>query len=830
MPRITFGVGVTGTADVTRALQGLSAVMKQLFTEMKSESAKAATAAVAQQRKTVEGERHAMMQRKAVLQQTYRDWVKTESELTVATAKGVKDREALVAKEAAARKRYQAAMKADAGGIEKEWTRIVIEESAKRDRAYQSTAEKQEARANRQRQREAEAWARTTRAHDALAARDQAQEAREQRAVARTQTREANASRGRFAGAFVGGLRAVASAGSAYAQDMHGQYQDARRQRAQTAESLVGSLTQVGANRADVQAAMGLVTAQARAHGMTSEQLASAVSGAQTEFSVLGTREQYAGMSAGDRSAAILGRLRETLGSAVQGRNLGSDPAEFTRLSGMFRQQGLSSDTTQQLLARTVAMAQQGSVEAGSVTRSAMTPILRRMQQAQTALPDNATQPEREAAMQRAYIDSFAEMQVMRQRGYNPRLTGQNMANMNQALSGDVTAEKMRTNLRVAQHGARGELRKSLDTLLGTGDGGLFEADPAQPNRTRLRDAYRGNALALAQHLHEGGLDPTLMSNLLAGGGHGNPQSVQRNWGNILNSLSSTNAEGITGYAAIQHLTGATLSQGEQTQMADVYENSPMAELNRNEERRLSALTDNTDSLKRMSDRFADWTAAHPSASAGLNAGFTLGTGAVGWGLNQMIRSAGGSAAGAAAGVAGQSAAAGVVSGASGAFTAAGATLGATLGTALVSAVGGLALGEMLNRAIYSDADRHQSTTGGDTSILSGTTWQGAWQGLHDVWDAVGPAENHEATAKRLAMANQTPSAAGANDYSDPAKAAWRNTSAPATIDPAAATIIAEAIAAKIQNLQVTVNPQDAAHAAAENDVTHRPSAGRDMS
>lgn len=584
MPRINLQFGVEGTADVTRAVLGLSAAMKRVFAEMKTEAAKAAAATVAGQRQTVVAERAALEQRKALIHSAYDDWKKSERALTDAVSKGSHDRDRIAKTEASTRMKYLDSLKVSAGQVEREWTRIMEEEARKRD-----------------------------------AIRD----------------REASASRGggRGGGGSGGGLgtalRSTLGSAMGVAQDLHGQMQDARRTRAGTAQTLIGAFTQVGASRTDVQSIMGSLTATAARHGMTSDDLAGALAAAQTEFSVLGNRGDYAGMTPAQRQAALQARVQENLQTAVTGRNLGADPSEFLRLSGMFRQNRIGG--VDDLLARTVAMAQQGAIEPGAITRTAMTPILRRMQEAMTAAGPNATNEQRQEAARGAYVQSFAELQVLRSRGYNPRMGGQAMANMNAALEGNTVAERMRHNLQNAMGSAQGPMRERLAALLGTGDQGLFEADPTMRGRMRLRSDFRGNALNLSGRLAEVGLDPTQAGNILAGGGRGNPQSLQRNWNQLVQAMMATNGEGVAGFQAVKQLSTANLSETERASMADVFENSPMAELNRNEERRLGALTDNSSRLVDLSNRFAAFTAANPMGSTvaaqfGSVAGTVLGT------------------------------------------------------------------------------------------------------------------------------------------------------------------------------------------------------------
>lgn len=487
------------------------------------------------------------------------------------------------------------------------------------------------------------------------------------------------------------GLGTAFSAGAAGARDLHGQYQDARRQRAGTRLTLGSKLVEAGATRQEAESLFSQLSTQALAHGMNADELAGAVASAQTEFSVLGSTQDLRGMDPAQRMRALRERLDATLNRAVQGRNLGADPGEFLRLSGMFSQMGLGS-SMDDLLGRTVAMAQRGAIEPGAVTRQAMTPIMQRMQAALGALGPDATPEARAAAARGAYVQSFAELQVLRSRGWNPRQGANAMAALDQSLTGNVTAERMRNNLRVVRQSARGELRGRVDTLLSTGDGGLFEEDPERRGQRRLRAQYRGNAVALSAALASAGLTGEQTANIFAGGGHGNAQALQANWRRLMQSMLGVNAEGVTGFSAVGEMQQATLSQADRDRMADFYEHSDSADLNRNEEARLQALTNNTDQLRALSDRFANWSARNPLATTALETGGgLLGGLAAGFGgraLGWLFGAGSGAAAPAAAATGAGEAATAAVGG-----TAASGGVLATLGGLFFGATGAAAMG-----------------------------------------------------------------------------------------------------------------------------------------
>ena len=612
---------------------------------------------------------------------------KAERERTKATERETKLRQKL---EDGAKRRAEA----DA----RERTRTHDREERERTR----TSEREEKRRSRFAEREAR-----------TAARREAAARRERRGIGETVTR-------------VGG--SLFSAGAAGARDLHGQFQDARRQRARTRLELGGKLVEAGATRAEANTLFSSLSTQALAHGMNADERAGAVAAAQTEFSVLGSTQDLRGMDPARRMRALRERLNAALERAVQGRNMGADPGEFLRLSGMFTQQGFDPTTVDDLLARTVSMAQRGAIEPGAVTRTAMTPIMQRMQAAMGALGADATPEARSAAARNAYVQSFAELQVLRSRGWNPRRGANAMAALDQSLTGNITAGRMQTNLQAVRDSARGPLRERVSTLLGTGEGGLFEDDPERQGQRRLRAQYRGNAVALSATLAQAGLTGEQTANIFAGGGHGNAQAMQANWRQLMQSMLGTNAEGVTGFAAVNDLGQATLTQADRDRMWDFYENSDAAKLARNEESRLQALGDNTGALRNLSDRIADWTARNPLGSTALEAGggmlggMLAGVGgrALGWlfGLG-----GGGATAAGALGVEGT--AAGTALGAGGAAGGLGVlgTIGAFLGVgAGAAAMGGAAYsaasGETVDGRRLSGTERAQA---GLSSLMPGS-------------------------------------------------------------------------------------------------------------
>lgn len=602
--RIVYIFSAEGAADVTRAVQGVAAVHRRVQNEMRGDSSRTVSAALADARRLVAGERTAQAQRRVVVSATYDAWKRAESALTDAVTRGAHDRQRIAAREASARKAHLDSLKVSWREAEATYTRIVMEESRRRENAR----------------------------------------GQEQRGA------RGGGGGGGGGGGLGSAIRAAGSSVIQAGQNMHGQIQDARRTRAENTNTLGTKLSEAGATRGDIEYLYRITQARALRHGMLTSDVAAAVAQAQTESSVLGNADEMRGMDPTRRRALLEQRVTAQVEAAAAARNMGADPGEMLRLRGMFSQQGIAGEGIDELLSRTVAMAQRGAIEPGAVTRTAMQPIIARMNGALAAMPANATTADRQRVLQDTYVQEFAQLQVLRSRGYNPRNAANQDAAMSQAFRGNVTPERMRHNLTLAASTATGARRAQLQELLGAN--GLFEADPNARGRFRMRESYSGNPLALATRLSASGLSTTDTQGIFAGGGRGNPQGLQRNWNNLLAAMESRDVNGRTGAELIREIQGARLAPGDLARMAAFHENSELSQLNRNEEARVAALTDNTSALVRMSNRIADWVAAHPTAAPVAGAvGGAVGNivGAVAGGLL-----GGGGGAGGAVGAAGR--------------------------------------------------------------------------------------------------------------------------------------------------------------------------------
>ena len=416
----------------------------------------------------------------------------------------------------------------------------------------------------------------------------------------------------------------VVSGGASLAQGAHGMIQGAREQRAALQESVIGAVSQVGvSDLAEVNRITDEVVNAGIRHGLSPQVIAQAVAAAQTQFSTLGAMENLGGAN---NAEARLGIYRGAIATAVEGRNLGVDPGEFSRLMGMLGSSGMTARDRSTLAAWTVGAQDRGAVETGSVTREALGPIMQRMSAAASALGPNATLDQRSAAMRDAYRQAFAELQVFRGLGETVRRSGNAMVGFERSLSNTGVLTRMKGNIDAMQ-GTR-EQRAAVRTA-------LFDA------QGNLRSG-RNNPLQFASALMGAGMtDPRAIANLFAGTGAGNPMSLQANWRNMLAGLAARDANGRSGADRVNALMAAdvALSPEQQRARAALYEGSDAAKLASEEASRLKALTNNTSEINRLSNTIASWAARNPllaSAAPTVAGGVAALLGAKGVALGSM--------------------------------------------------------------------------------------------------------------------------------------------------------------------------------------------------
>jgi hypothetical protein len=457
---------------------------------------------------------------------------------------------------------------------------------------------------------------------------------------------------------------------------MHGQIQDARERRAVAERTLGSALYQVGADRPQVQAAMQQVTQFAAANRMDSGEIASALAGAQGQFSNL------------DGPGALSGRVGQALQTALLARNTGNDVGQFLRLQGLLAQQQMDPDQQRQMLLFAAGAAQHGAVELGDLTAQALPAITQRMSSAVAGLGANATPAQRMAAQRAAFVQSISELEVAKGFGNNAGQAGNALASVTTALQGDAVQQRMLGNIRNSTS-LNAAQRRSLENE-------LFEDDPARRGHRRLRTT---NALEIAERFaHGAGNDPTLFANMFAGGGHGNPRALQANWRQIMGVMIGQDARGRSGadrMRALMDVGSTSLGEQDVARGSRVFGDDSMAQLIGDREAHDNALTANTSALVTLSNAFASWSTRNPtlSTAVGVAAGAVApnAVGALGGVLGRRL---GGAAAASAAGLG---------------------TAAAGVGAALA---GGLVVGDQVQR-------RFQNTrAAGADSVFSAQTWR----------------------------------------------------------------------------------------------------------
>ena len=425
-------------------------------------------------------------------------------------------------------------------------------------------------------------------------------EAREHARIARRYE-----SRGRAAGSQA--FNAAVSAGGAIAGDVRSE-----RSRFATTERSMGlALYQAGAGRSEVAATTRRVQDYARAHpGMDSQALAAGINAAQTEMSVL------ANPALGRNRDERIGRLLEV---GQLAHNTGNDTGEFMRVEGLLAQSGLDRGTRDTLLRYTAGAAQRGAVEAGTVTRQAMPSITARVNTAISDARRNGTDPQ--AAAQQAYAQSLAELEVARgMGGETPRAAGNALRDASNRLRSSTQQQNLLGNLRNSQLTEEQKTRLTAQ---------LFEADPNRRGHQRLRSQYT-NALNLAQAFGEAGVSRADFTNMVAGGGHGNPRSLLSNQSRVIGGLLDQSTNGRAGWQNVRDIMdvqGTSLTSADVARGAEVFGTDAAAREQQRTEERGAQLSDNTNAIVRLTERLDTIAAANPFLAPVASAGASfLGT------------------------------------------------------------------------------------------------------------------------------------------------------------------------------------------------------------
>jgi len=509
------------------------------------------------------------------------------------SARQEREKSKTAAREAQARVRAEKRAQQESARAQKEATRLAATESKKRLKHEEAEAKEIEklskailtAKTNAQRKASVIALQESQKRIDA---------AKRELSAQGQSSRRTDRSGGGGGGGAVSAVGRVASEALDRALQLHGERQDARGRRAGIQHDLNSSLFQAGADAASASSLRTMVTDFAKQEGISSETVTSALSAAQTEFSVLSRTDEQK-----NRGMSVQDAMRENMMAFLNNTRLAAntyqDPGQVARTAGMLAQTGMNGDQQRMTLLTLTGLANRGAIELGGVTRTALQPIQGRMAQAVARLGPGATEAQKQEAQRQAIVQTMAEMEVGRSVGFSPGELGNASVRMNSALTSDITQQKMLTNLR--HDGARGQAAIAK----------LFE-------NGHLRSQYQ-SMLGLAGGLSEVyGTDTTAVQNVFAGGGHGNVMSLQANWRRALGAMMGSGET----VRAFMSGDGRDFTEEDVNRGSAMRSGEEQTRLTRESETKDQALADNTNALTQLSDRLATWMAAHPAEATML--------------------------------------------------------------------------------------------------------------------------------------------------------------------------------------------------------------------
>lgn len=331
--------------------------------------------------------------------------------------------------------------------------------------------------------------------------------------------------------------------------------------------------------------------------GIDGDTLAAALNRTQTETSVL-NRE---------------GGLGEFLRNATLARNTYQDVGEVTRVGGLLSNMGVRGTDNRSALLALTGIAQQGAIELSDVSSEALGPLVQNINNAVSARTrggQSLTDEERSRVVSGAAARSLAIAEITQGTGIGPRRALNAFSQFETGLLDENRVHNLRTSIR----------RRTSDRDFGALDGELFEEyrDARGATRHRMRNT---NGLEAGQRLLQVfGNDPVALSNALAGGGHGNPQTFANPVREMLRALSITGEGGQTGFQRAGQLSQQTITEervreGEQMTLAET-----QTRLTQQNEEHIRALMGNTAALD-LANRVAALRAADPILAATLQAG-----------------------------------------------------------------------------------------------------------------------------------------------------------------------------------------------------------------
>ena len=407
------------------------------------------------------------------------------------------------------------------------------------------------------------------------------------------------------------GLNVGGDAALNVARQAHGQIQDARRQRAESEHTLNAAFYQAGVSGpegARMTARIQQEIASGSLRGLSMEQVAGGIMGAQTQFSVLSGRTE------GDRNA----NLNRQIQLAAFARDTFQDPAEVMRVAGMLSQQGVTGGDQMDVLRSLTGMAQAGSIELSTLTSTALGPL---MQNISRTTNQNQTAAQRSEAVRRTTAETMAIGEIGSAAGLTPRDALNAMAKLRTSVENPMMAERLNARLRASGRGAL------ADQLLQRNAAGGIE----------LRDR---NPVGFMSSLVQGmGGDTNAVTNLLSAGGRGSAMVLDSQQRRLINAMSSQTSGGQTIAARVAEMqaSGSRFGASDIERGRAMVEGEQRTALQSAEETRLGALTDNTSAMVKLSNAFNTWATRNPIASSAIQSGGGLLGGVLGGALFPRI-------------------------------------------------------------------------------------------------------------------------------------------------------------------------------------------------
>lgn len=611
-----------------------------------------------------------------------------QASLTAEARKGERERERVMRDEARASQRAAAEAARARARLERESTRATERAERERTRATKDEASKRlkaERDEARDRKREIDKTTRDAEKAEKERTRNAEREAnkrakaeeramRQQLALATRRSRE-------LGGRVATGVGTAARAVYGGAVAMHGQFQDARERRAAGERTLGNAVRNAGGSSAEVRAARERVRGFVGETGINFADVAEALQIGQGRGSALEARN-------GESSAQALDRALESIRDA---NAEGIDPGQYLAAQGRLSQAGLSGDALKGALRYTMRAAQRGSVEVDQIIQEGLPGAVSLMTQRSAQLSkrdgetDEAFAARRQAARLQAFQESVAVQEVGASTGRQAGNTANTLASLSNFMSTPRRQQMIHQNILAAE--------QSLNTSTPEGRAQaqrfrelretMFEVDPTRTGGAmRMRENFSPLRFAAMLANATGG-NAAAGANVLAGGGHGNPQALLANMRGLLTFL------GNEGGRVSEMMAGGGVTDAQIAEHRRDVEGDTLSNLTRNQEIRDNTLTSNTSWLERLSNTIHDWQVRNPIAKTALDiAGGVVGSIGGGLALNAVKNVVAGTV---------------LPSIVKGAGMVGGAALAAKAAVGVVSLGAGGLIGTGINRAIYSD-------------------------------------------------------------------------------------------------------------------------------